>query len=134
MPQWLEHAWLIASLDAHHPRIRSAHLVLALLVEPSLNQMAIRASRLFQQFRLDELKLHLDEVTAGSAEAPLSSRAGAAEPIEPIDPMATEQGDALIPATPALDQFTTNLTQRAREGRWTRSSVGMPRSARPSTS
>ena len=119
VPQWLEHAWLIASLDAHHPRIRSAHLVLALLAEPSLNQMAIRASRLFQQFRLDELKHHLDEVTAGSAEVPLSSRAGAVDPIDsidPIDPMAPEQGNALNPATPALDQFTTNLTQRAREG------------------
>ena len=31
LPILLEHAWLIASLDAHHPRIRSAHLVLALL-------------------------------------------------------------------------------------------------------
>jgi type VI secretion system protein VasG len=40
----LEQAWLIASLDTLDPRIRSAHLLLALLTEPTLSQLAQRSS------------------------------------------------------------------------------------------
>ncbi len=39
----MEHAWLIASIDAHHSRIRSAYLLLALLTEPNLLQLAFCA-------------------------------------------------------------------------------------------
>ncbi|MCK7513705.1 MAG: hypothetical protein MZV70_63310 [Desulfobacterales bacterium] len=35
-------AWLIASLDARLPRIRSGHLLLALLTEPELSRLAFR--------------------------------------------------------------------------------------------
>jgi type VI secretion system protein VasG len=65
----LEHAWLIASLESHTSRIRSAHLLLALLTEPSLSQLAYRGSKLFVKFKLDELKHKLPELTQGSQEA-----------------------------------------------------------------
>ena len=42
LPLLFEHAWLIASLETHNPRIRSAHLLLALLTEDSLKQLALR--------------------------------------------------------------------------------------------
>lgn len=116
LPTLLEHAWLIASLDAHNSRIRSSHLLLALLTEPGLSQLALRGSKLFAKFRLDELKHKLDEATKGSEEATQSLRSADA-------PAAEEGGGAPAadPAqtgkTPALDQFTTNLTQRARDGK-----------------
>ena len=66
LPTLLEHAWLIASIDAHHSRVRSAHLLLALLTEPNLSQLAFRASKLFARFKTDELKHKLDESTQGS--------------------------------------------------------------------
>lgn len=116
LPVLLENAWLIASLDAHHNRIRSAHLLLALLTEPSLNQFAFRSSKLFARFRLDDLKHRLDETTQGSEEATLEMHAGEVPPAG-----ADTQGNSgtFAPAgkTPALDQFTTNLTQRARDGK-----------------
>ena len=65
----LEQAWLIASLDARLPRIRSGHLLLALLTEPELSQLAFRGSKLLSKVRLDELKHNFDKVTEGSAEA-----------------------------------------------------------------
>lgn len=112
----LEQAWLIASLDARLPRIRSGHLLLALLTEPELSQLAFRGSKLLAKVRLDELKHNFDKMTEGSAEAAEVAGLGAAkEAGEGDDPLlaASPQGGK----TPALDQFTTNLTQRARDGK-----------------
>src|SRR5574343_1848191 len=103
----LEHAWLIASLDRSDARIRAAHLVLALLTEPSLAQMAHRASPCWSRLRLDDLRHRLDEVTRGSAEAGAAERP--ADGAEPADrAQATGAG--------ALEQYTLNLTRKAREG------------------
>jgi len=114
LPVLLEHAWLIASLESHAARIRSAHILLALLTEPTLSQLALRTSPLFARFPLDELKHRLSEVTRGSVEAPPASPSartgGAADDAHP-------DADPLARKTPALDQFTTNLTERAREGK-----------------
>ena len=112
----LEQAWLIASLDARLPRIRSGHLLLALLTEPELSQLAFRGSKLLAKVRLDELKHNFDKMTEGSAEAAEVAGLGAAnDPEEGGDPLlaASPQGGK----TPSLDQFTTNLTQRARDGK-----------------
>ncbi len=116
LPTLLEHAWLIASLDTALPRIRSGHLMLALMTESGLQQMALRASRLFAKVRVDELKHKLDTLAQGSTEArQAGAPSGAASD--------TEADSADTPAhtsggkTPALDQFTTNLTQRARDGK-----------------
>jgi type VI secretion system protein VasG len=118
LPVLLEHGWLIASLESHTARIRGAHLVLALLTEPSLSQLAFRSSKLFAKFKLDELKHKMAELTRGSQEATQALRDADA-------PAGGEQGqadeaaasDALSGKTPALDQFTTNLTQRALDGK-----------------
>ncbi|MFG6447107.1 type VI secretion system ATPase TssH [Roseateles sp. BYS180W] len=115
LPQLLEHAWLIASLESHEQRVRSGHLLLALLTEPTLGQLAQRASPGFAQFRVDELKHRLEELTQGSAECePLRPQAKSPAAQTAADNAATPQGST---RTPALDQFTTNLTQRARDGR-----------------
>ncbi|WP_374588415.1 type VI secretion system ATPase TssH [Ideonella dechloratans] len=109
----LEQAWLIASLDTLDPRIRSAHLLLALLTEPTLSQLAQRSSPCFGQMEADDLKHRLDAVTAGSDEARPSPATTGATAGDAAEAPAT----AGASSTPALDQFTTNLTQRAREGK-----------------
>ncbi len=115
LPTLLEHAWLIASLDAHNHRIRSAHLLMALLSEDSLRQMAQRSSKLFGRFKLDELKHKLDDETRGSQEA--SDALRSAEAPAAGDEDGDAAGSPAVNQTPALDQFTTNLTQRARDGK-----------------
>jgi type VI secretion system protein VasG len=115
LPRLFEHAWLIASLDTQTTRIRSGHLLLALLTEPDLAQLARRGSRLFESFRLDELKHDFAALTAGSEEAGQSVALG-------DSPAADAAQDGAAPAaglskTPALDQYTANLTERAREGK-----------------
>ncbi len=117
VPRLLEQAWLIASLDARLPRIRSGHLLLALLTDADLLQLASRASALYRRIKLDQLKHDFDAMTAGSSEAKEVAGVGterdANSPPEGISALETPATGM----TPALDQFTTNLTQRATDGR-----------------
>ncbi len=110
LPRLFEQAWLIASLDARLPRIRSGHLLLALLTAPDLAQLASRGSRLLAGLPVDELRHHFDRLTAGSTEtmAAVGAGAGCSDP--------SPAAKAAETRTPALDQFTTPLTQRARDG------------------
>jgi type VI secretion system protein VasG len=114
LPVLFEHAWLIASLNtsAQPQRIRSGHLLLALLTEPGLAQLAQRASRHFSGFPVDRLKHDFDRITHGSDETPavLPEAPAAADPVTELQANAPGK-------TPALDQYTTCLTARAREGR-----------------
>ncbi|MEQ9508477.1 MAG: type VI secretion system ATPase TssH [Alloalcanivorax xenomutans] len=109
LPTLFEHAWLLASLDSGTTRIRSGHLLLALLTEPDLSRLAQRSSALFTRFDLEQLKHDFDKMTEGSEEghrdAPLTE-----------DAPSEEGEDKALGKTPALDQFTQNLTDRAREG------------------
>jgi type VI secretion system protein VasG len=112
LPVLLEHGWLVASIDSQTPRVRSGHLLLALLTEPGLSQLAYRGSKLFARFKRDELRHKLPELTEGSEEAAGSVRSADALSggldVEAVDTPGK---------TPTLDQFTTHLTQRARDGK-----------------
>src|SRR5471032_579511 len=118
LPKLFEHAWLIASLDlqaGQQAKIRSGHLLQALLTEPELAQLAYRGSKLFAKFEVDQIKHNLDKLTAGSDEAVVASPGGEHEELDG-DPVGDLSAKAAT-KTPALDQFTTNLTQRARDGK-----------------
>ncbi len=111
----LEHAWLLTSIDSDSNTIRSGHLLIALLTVPELHQVALRSSQLFDQFPIDSIKHKLNEYCATSNENTLLAQA---------DQHITQQDDSAEPAqpeqkarnTPALDQFTVNLTDKARNG------------------
>ncbi|KAB8042436.1 type VI secretion system ATPase TssH [Janthinobacterium aquaticum] len=111
LPLLLEHAWLIASLAAQPATIRSRHLLLALLTEAELSQLAQRCSPLFARISIEQLKHHPDKLTAGSQEQDSSAMPSS----PPADPLASLAGAAR--STPALDQFTADLTQLARDGK-----------------
>jgi type VI secretion system protein VasG len=120
LPKLFENAWLIASLEVQAGRqstIRSAHLLQALLTDTELAQLAYRGSRLFDQFNLDDIKHHLARITAGSQEAVATPAEEAASGEGGADPVSELNGAAAASKTPALDQFTTNLTERARAGK-----------------
>ncbi|NZA28137.1 type VI secretion system ATPase TssH [Luteimonas sp. SJ-92] len=117
LPALFEHAWLLASLDSGTTRIRSGHLLLALLTAPDLAQLAYRGSKQFARLKREELKHDFAKLTEGSQESTQGvgfvdedARSGDGSG----DEVPTGQGG--LSKTPALDQFTTNLTQRAREG------------------
>ncbi|MGH7081341.1 MAG: type VI secretion system ATPase TssH, partial [Acetobacteraceae bacterium] len=103
-------AWLLASLEQGFARIRSGHLLWALLADETLAQRGRAASSQLLKISPDLLKRDFLAVTAGSSEAAAPPAAdGQGGPVEPG--MARPAGSA------ALDQFTIDLTARARAGK-----------------
>lgn len=109
LPTLLESAWLISSLHTQDASIRSGHILLAWLTHPELSQGAKRISSILSQLLPEEIKQHFDNFTQGSSEH-------TAVPIIGAGAQGHGEGEVTTPKTPALDQFTTNLTQRARDG------------------
>ena len=117
LPTLFEHAWLLASLDSGTTRIRSGHLLLALLTQPDLSQLAFRGSKQFARIKREELKHNFSALTEGSQEGGQAvGFADAGADGEAQDGEVPQPGEGGLSKTPALDQFTTNLTQRARDG------------------
>jgi type VI secretion system protein VasG len=123
LPALFEHAWLITSLDLQPKRqseIRSSHILLASLTEPDLSQLVYRGSKLFANFKLDSIKHDLNRLVEGSQECASEEIFYANEERIPNiqrNPSANIVDQVTNLKTPALDQFTTNLTQRARDGK-----------------
>ena len=113
LPRLFEHAWLLASLEGAASQVRSGHLLLALLTEPELLQLASRSSPQFMEFPLEELKHKLSTISDAFPEA---GDAAAAPALSPEDKTLATPNPKSVSGTPALDQFTYNLTRRAREG------------------
>jgi type VI secretion system protein VasG len=113
IPQIIQEAWLIASVEHGETKVRTGHLLLALLASEDLARLAREISREFSAISVEGLKENLASLSAGSAESKAAS--GMAEhPVMSGDPTApVMQGGK----TKALDQFTVDLTARAREGK-----------------
>jgi type VI secretion system protein VasG len=112
LPQWIQEAWLLASVDYGAAQVRSGHLLLALLATDDLARLAREMSREFGSISVESLKKDLVDITSNSAEAKeatsLGAQAGAA---------GATGGEAVTAGkTKALDQFTVDLTARARAG------------------
>jgi len=118
LPKLFENAWLIASLEGSGgQKIRSAHLLLAMLTEPELSQLAARASSLYSRFNLDDIKHNLAKLTKNSDETVVSEQGAEGDDLLEVSDPVTELGNKQASKTPALDQFTTNLTESAKNGK-----------------
>lgn len=104
----LEQAWLLASAEKN-PMIRSGHLLVALLTAPDLYQVAIRASALFELFPIDSMKHQFLEHCKQSIESPDHIHCSNIQENSPAQQPEFNK-------TPALDQYTINLTEKARLG------------------
>lgn len=108
-------AWLVASIDCGAPRTRSGHLLCALLSDDSLALLAAEASSEFKKISAETLRRDLRDVTSSTSEAEGEAA------YEPAAAAPGEPGRAIGPGgpskTPALDQFTIDLTARARAGK-----------------
>ncbi|WP_298234729.1 type VI secretion system ATPase TssH [uncultured Azohydromonas sp.] len=107
-----EQGWSLAARDTHDTRIRSVHLLQALLTQPALSHVTRRASPQFARIPAEALTHGVDELTLGSAEAPGSAMATMQAPTGGA--MVAPASKALEPS--ALEQYTLDLTQHARDG------------------
>jgi len=112
IPELLEHAWTYASIEFGESRIRSGHLLMALLAEPSLRRLV--NARSLQQINVETLQKNFHALVEASVEA------REARGLQDGDsaPAASDNEPGSRPsATPNLDKYCSNLTARAREGK-----------------
>src|SRR5438445_6545523 len=108
IPRLVTEAWNLASIDFGVSKVRSGHLLLSMLSEEDLGRLTREASPELQKVSVEELHKHFADLTTGTAEDEITS-SEAGEAAEPA---------ALGPSkTPSLDQYTIDLTNRARKGR-----------------
>ena len=107
----LEQAWLLASAE-QNPMIRSGHLLVALLTAADLYQIAIRASSLFDLFPIDSMKHKFLDICTQSTEQEILTPSS---PQHIVTPPAKHEA-SVAQKTPALDQYTINLTTKAKNG------------------
>ncbi len=103
----MREAWVLASLDLDATRIRSSHLLTALLQDRNLSPRIRSSVPSLAKLSGEQLAKEVRALVSGTAEDTVEASAPAGE-----------GGPAPVPGskTPALDQFTLNLTERARKG------------------
>ncbi|NNM06362.1 MAG: type VI secretion system ATPase TssH [Gemmatimonadetes bacterium] len=101
----LSNAWLICSLEQRSHQVRTGHAILALVSDADLRRLANAISREFENISAEELKESLEAIISKSSE---EEELGG-EPDAPGAPGKPTK-------TPKLDQYTHNLTERARSG------------------
>jgi len=113
IPRWIQDAWLAASVDFGAARVRSGHLTLALIGNDSFARIARDISKEFDHISAETLQNKLAEITADSIEARDAVALGEAAGVSDGAPVASG-----VPGkTKALDQFTEDLTAKARAGK-----------------
>ena len=113
LPQWFQNAWLLASVDFGAARVRSGHLLLALLSNEGTARLARDASREFNHISVESLAQKLEEITADSSEARDAVALGETAGVSDGAPVAS----GVKGKTKALDQYTEDLTAKAAAGK-----------------
>ncbi|AXY57336.1 type VI secretion system ATPase TssH [Acinetobacter chinensis] len=104
----LKQAWLLASAESDSV-IRSSHLLVALLTATDLYQMAIRAAHIFDLFPIDSLKHKFNDICKSSDEFQSINQSASSD-------LTPENKPPQELKTPALNQYTVNLTEKAKNG------------------
>ncbi|MFA7061688.1 MAG: AAA family ATPase, partial [Pedobacter sp.] len=108
IPLMIQNSWLMASVDYQAQAVRSGHIVLSLLSDAEMSRMLIASSDTFKKISVETLEKNLTDLVTGSRED--AETGGASRSV-------AEGGEKSAPAgTKALDQFTINLTEKARKG------------------
>ena len=112
----IRQAWLVASVDNGEVDVRGARLLQALLAEESIAPRALAVSDELRKIAPDVLAREASRVFPRSIESELTD--GGGEGGGPQAASATADGRPAGPSkTPALDQFTIDLTARAKAGK-----------------
>jgi type VI secretion system protein VasG len=114
----VERAWVWATLKYGDSKVRTGHILLALLKTPGLRSALLGISREFEKIKPDQLTDEIEQITSSSPEAGLAASDGsdftsAGEPGEASGAMAPAQ----MGKQEALKKFTVNLTEQAKLGK-----------------
>ena len=110
LPALIREAWLLASIEVGGSQVRSGHLILALLGDRDLSRLAFEISSEFSAVSVESLKKNFAEITGGSIEDREVTGGDSAQ-------VSRKDAGLSSPAnTRALDQYTIDLTDKARRG------------------
>ncbi len=101
----LSNAWLFGSLEHGATQIRTGFTLTALLATPDLRRLATSFSSEMDKVSGEKLRKEFDAIVKGSAEETVSAPAGA-----------PERASGRPASTAKLDQYTHNLSERAKQG------------------
>ena len=105
-------AWSMASLNYASAQIRSGFTVLALVSDDELARLMADVSREWTKIKPEELRKEFFNIVVGSKEDTTPSIS---------ETVAAASGGGAVPKvggkTPFLDQYTTNLTEKAKTGK-----------------
>lgn len=110
IPKMIRGAWLTASVEFQSPNVRSGHILLSLMADEETARLLAGSSDVLRKIKVEALAEGLSSIVAGSREDAESGRVQAAEAAGPGEARPGAVG------TKALEQFTVNLTERARKG------------------
>ena len=121
IPKLFEQSWGWASIEFGEAKVRSGHLLIALLADSELRRLVSVSARSLEKINLETLTKNFHSLTEASSEArdarALGDTGGSAiSGGDPATPGAAGAGGKPS-RTPNLDQYCINLTQRAREGK-----------------
>jgi type VI secretion system protein VasG len=107
----IREAWLLASIEFGTTKVRSSHLLLALVTEKHLSRSILDSAPELQKVSPEALRKVFNDLAIHGPEAGTESKAdtpNAGAPQGTVPNVASK--------TPALDQYTIDLTQRAKNG------------------
>lgn len=105
-------AWAIGSLNYEAGSVRSGFTVLAIATVPELSRLINDVSREFQKINAETLRKDFSAIVATSKEDVLPAMSGDVAPGGEPARFAAGSGK-----TPFLDQYTSNLTEKAKQGK-----------------
>src|ERR1700756_712185 len=108
----LVEAWTIGSIDYNAGQVRTGFTILALATHEELVRLMRDISREFQKIQPDALKKDFAAIIANSGEEVEAAAAAAT-----AGPGVPSAGPKAGGKTPNLDQFTINLTEKAKTGK-----------------
>jgi len=103
-------AWTVGSIDYNAAQVRTGFTILALATNDELVRLMREVSREFQKIQAPTLRKDFATIVGGSAEEAQAAVAAAA-------PGAPSAGPRPGGKSPNLDQFTINLTEKAKTGK-----------------
>jgi type VI secretion system protein VasG len=110
LPRLIQDAWLMASVEYGAEHVRSGHLILSMLANDDFARLAREISKEFHRVSVESLRKDFADITAGSIESKDALTSGDRQN-DDAQPEISAGGK-----TKALDQFTIDLTAKARSG------------------
>ncbi len=103
-----KNAWMLASVEYGHSQATSAHVLAALMLDDSLRRSTEASSGELKKIQPESLRAVLATIVGSTSESATASQG---------DTSAASDGNAVPSQSPALDKYTVNLTEAAKQGK-----------------